>query len=157
VQDTFIQAFSPSARASYDGIKPFGPYLMTIARNQVISRLRSEQREQRRRTSLAAEGPPPGPGSPEEAAMRSEVADLVAEFRGTLSAELRSFFDARYREDQNLMQAARALGLSRMKARIRDKKLRKRFLEFLRRRGYLQGTSLPDGLLMVTLSMMVRL
>ena len=66
VQDVFIQAFSARARESYDGVKPFGPFLMTIARNRVISLLRSETREQRRRTMLAAEGDPPGPESPEK-------------------------------------------------------------------------------------------
>jgi RNA polymerase sigma factor (sigma-70 family) len=147
VQDTFIQAFSPAARCAYDGLNPFGPYLLTIARNRAISQLRSETREQRRRGALAAEPPPEAPLSPEKAMLRREVQSLVAEFRETLPAELRRFLEVRYGEERNLLEAARELGLSRMRARLRDRKLRQLFVDFLARRGYLPHGGLPRGVL----------
>jgi len=137
VQDVFSRAFSADARLAYDGISPYGPYLLTIARNWAISRERSEGRERRRRDGLAAEGAPPGPDSPEEQALRAELRELVARFRGTLTAEQQRFLDARYGEDRSLLEAARVLGLSRMQARSRDQRLREAFVEFLRREGYL--------------------
>ena len=151
VQDVFIQAFSERARQSYDGIKPFGPYLMTIARNRVISLLRSETREQRRRSLLADEGPPPGPESPEKHAIRQQLNKIVQEFVSNLDPELAQFFLRRYGEDRNLMETARRLGLTRMKARIRDRKLRKQFLEFLRDRGLLSSAGELKGALMLML------
>jgi len=151
VQDSFIQAFSPAARQAYDGVQPFGPYLMTIARNRVISTLRSESREQRRRTALAAEGQPVGPESPERQAMRRELEQVVARFRDTLPPKLLLFFDTRYAEDRNLMETARRLGLSRMKARIRDQKVRQRFVSYLRKQGHLLSGKVPHGLLLLVM------
>lgn len=145
VQDVFIQAFSERARQSYDGIKPYGPFLLTIARNRVISLLRSEMREQRRRSMLAAEGPGPGPDTPERAAMQRQLEQLVARFIDGLDPALAEYYRVRYQGDHNLMQTARQLGLSRMKARIREQKLRQQFVEFLRRQGVLEQVGRGRG------------
>jgi RNA polymerase sigma factor (sigma-70 family) len=40
VQDVFARVFSDSARLSYDGIRDFGPFVATIARNVLTSWLR---------------------------------------------------------------------------------------------------------------------
>ena len=150
VQDAFILAFSEAARHAYDGISPFGPYLLTIARNRVISQLRSDTREQRRRVALASEPLPEAPASPEKQLLRREVQELVAEFRQTLTPELKRFLEVRYGEERNLLDAARRLGLSRMRARLRDRKLRQLFIEFLERRGYL-----PHGMPIHHLALLV--
>ncbi len=136
VQDTFILAFGPAARKAYDGIKPFGPYLLTIARNKVISNLRSDQRELRRRREFSAEPPRESEPTPESVIMRRQMRELVEAFVGGLPGPYREFYQLRYGEELNLMETARRLGVTRMKARIREQKLRKRFLEFLRKRGY---------------------
>jgi RNA polymerase sigma factor (sigma-70 family) len=146
VQDTFIQAFSPAARLAYDGLHPFAPYLLAIARNRVISSMRSEGREQRRRTSLASEPRPHEADSPEQEAERRELRHLVSDFRSGLSEELRHFYDLRYVEDRNLLEVARELGLSRMRARGRDEKLRRLFADFLHRRGYLLSSGRSPSL-----------
>jgi RNA polymerase sigma-70 factor (ECF subfamily) len=135
VQDAFISAFSERARLAYDGISPFGPYLLTIAKNRVISQLRSDMREMRRRTRLSAEQPRVGPETPEEHAMRGELEELVRQFEATLPEEQLAFFQRRYGEDRNLLEAARMLGLSRMRARTVDRKIRQAFTRFLRDRG----------------------
>lgn len=141
VQDTFIQAFSANARNSYDGIKPFGPYLKTIARNRVISNLRSDQREARRRREFSAEPPREPTSSPESDAMRQELKQLVGRFVGGLPGRYRQFYELRYGQELNLMETARRLGITRMKARIREQKLRNRFLTFLREQGHDLGAS----------------
>lgn len=46
VQEVFLRAFSERARLAYDGLRPFEPYLLTVARNIVIDELR------RRRTAV---------------------------------------------------------------------------------------------------------
>ncbi len=135
VQDTFIQAFSATARSSYDGIKPFGPYLMTIARNRVISNLRSEQREQRRRREFLAEPPRESGPTPESEAMERQLRQLVGAFVASLPVEFREFYDLRYGRELSLMETARRLDLTRMKARVREQKLRARFLDYMRRKG----------------------
>ena len=139
VQDTFSHAFSPAARQAYDGVSPFGPYLITIARNQVISRLRRDFRELRRRTALAADVAPRGPETPEESAIRSEREQLIEEFRATLDADQLRFLELRFREERPLLEAARMLGLTRMKARTLEQKIKQALIRFLKKRQVLGG------------------
>ncbi|MGB1013782.1 MAG: RNA polymerase sigma factor, partial [Nannocystaceae bacterium] len=40
LHETFRRAFEPRARDGYDGIRPYGPYLRTIARNIVLQTFR---------------------------------------------------------------------------------------------------------------------
>jgi len=145
VQDAFIAAFSERARQSYDGISPFGPYLLTIARNRVISQLRSDARELRRRTRLSAEQPDDPPPTPEELAIRAELEQLVLTFKQTLQPDQLAFFNRRYTDDHNLLETARLLGLTRMQARTLDRKVRQAFVRYLRERGYLQGPAGGGG------------
>src|SRR3954447_20532861 len=38
LQETFVRAFGEQARLSYDGLRPFRAYLLTIARNLLVDR-----------------------------------------------------------------------------------------------------------------------
>ncbi len=44
-QDVFVKAFSPNARSSYDGLRPYRPFLLQIARNLRVDQLRQAGRE----------------------------------------------------------------------------------------------------------------
>jgi RNA polymerase sigma-70 factor (ECF subfamily) len=157
VQDTFIAAFSKRARAAYDGVNPFGPYLLTIARNRVISQLRSERRELRRRARFETEGQAPAPvRTPEEQAIEKELEEVVLAFRESLEPGQRRFFDLRYTEDRNLLETARVLGVTRMRARTLDRKVRDRFVRFLRERGHLKGPTPGGGSTSALLLMVMR-
>jgi RNA polymerase sigma-70 factor (ECF subfamily) len=155
VQDTFVQAFAPSARQAYDGINPYGPYLMTIAKNRVISQLRSDWRELRRRTALAAE-PKPLSGEledPEEQSMREERRSIVEAFRSTCTPLQLRFLDHRYRDELSLLETARRLGMTRMKARTLEQKIRRQLLRYLRKRGLLRGAVGSGGPSLWTLTL----
>src|SRR5262249_47435933 len=45
VQEVFTRAFSQKARTAYDGLRDYGPYLFTIARNAVADAFRRLGRE----------------------------------------------------------------------------------------------------------------
>src|SRR5262245_54862645 len=45
LQDAFFKAFSPTGRQGYDGLRDYGPYLLTIARNCFIDWARARGRE----------------------------------------------------------------------------------------------------------------
>jgi hypothetical protein len=77
----------------------------------------------------------------------------VGEFRASLPEDLRQLLELRYGEDRNLLEAARILGLSRMRARRLDSKLRELFASFLRRRGYLAGPGSGPGSLLSLLAL----
>ncbi len=40
-QDVFIRAFAPRARLAFDGLSPYRPYLLQIARNLMIDQARA--------------------------------------------------------------------------------------------------------------------
>ena len=44
-QDVFVKAFSPSARSSYDGLRPYRPFLLQVARNVRVDQLRRAGRD----------------------------------------------------------------------------------------------------------------
>ena len=44
-QDVFVKAFSNNARMSYDGLRPYRPFLLQVARNLRIDQLRQAGRE----------------------------------------------------------------------------------------------------------------
>lgn len=148
VQDVFVKAFNDAARQAYDGVSPFGPYLSRIARNHVISELRSEKREMRRRERLAAEPREPAP-SPEGETLHAELVTIVAGFRETLDDRDRTFLRLRYEDELPLTETARRVGLSRMSARTLDRKLRQRFAKYLRRAGYVASGADPSLSLLV--------
>lgn len=45
LQDVFVRAFSKQARESYDGLRPYRPFLLRIARNLRVDRARQQSRE----------------------------------------------------------------------------------------------------------------
>ena len=44
-QDVFVKAFSSTARSSYDGLRPYRPFLLQVARNLRVDQLRQAGRE----------------------------------------------------------------------------------------------------------------
>jgi RNA polymerase sigma factor (sigma-70 family) len=45
LQEVFVRAFSPTARRNYDGVRDYGAYLTTIARNCFVDALRAHGRQ----------------------------------------------------------------------------------------------------------------
>ncbi|MCK6552709.1 sigma-70 family RNA polymerase sigma factor [Myxococcota bacterium] len=148
IQEVFRRAFEERARLAYDGLHPYRPYLLRIARNLVINDLKSKQpilfRFRAGRPVVlepaSDDGPealPSSERSPEDELEASEVARLVAEFLGGLDERERGVFRLRFEEGLAAEVAAEQLGLTRSKVRTTEAKLRARFLEHMRRSGYL--------------------
>src|SRR5262245_2887190 len=45
LHETFVRAFEERARLAYDGLRPYAPFVCTIARNLVIDAVRKHNRE----------------------------------------------------------------------------------------------------------------
>jgi RNA polymerase sigma factor (sigma-70 family) len=133
VQDVFVRAFAERARLGYDGLRPYRPYLLTIARNLLVDRARTANVERGRRADvdvdaiIASDGPIPGETTddPEQAAARAKVAAYVA----TLDPESRRFVELRF--EQSLSQADVADRLEVTRRRVRT--LEARVIKGLRR------------------------
>lgn len=141
LHETFRRAFEPRARDSYDGLRPYGPYLRTIARNVVLRGFRA--REVQFPEVADADGGPRRPieledtdaATPEQDVASQQVREVVGAYLETLEPVDRRLLTLRFVEGKSQRDVADALGLGRQVVRSREAKLRKGLLVFLRERG----------------------
>lgn len=143
VFETFARAFEPRARAMYDGVRPYGHYLLGIARNVVLEQLRRrdlpaglELEEMAGAELVDVQG--------EQLHEDRELEGLLQEFRRHLEGEEARLYDLRFVEGLPQEDASTLLGLSRIQLRRRERALKQRLLEHLHSRGYLRDLQ-PDG------------
>lgn len=137
--ETFARAFEPRTRAAYDGTRPYGHFLMGIARNVLLEEMRN------REVAVGLE-PFGDQGEVEEeggglaqSLEDREVEGLVAGFKEGLSQEERRLFELRFGEGLPQEAAASRMGLTRIQVRRREHGIKTRLLGFLQARGYLEG------------------
>jgi RNA polymerase sigma-70 factor (ECF subfamily) len=139
LHETFRRAFEPRARTAYDGIRPYGAYVTTIARNLVLRSFRAREvlfpladGEHSIAATLAPidEGP-----SPEREVHDAEVRELVVAFLVTLEPEQQRLVQLRFVEGLSQRDAGEALGLGRQRVRTSEKQLRRQLLVYLREHG----------------------
>jgi RNA polymerase sigma factor (sigma-70 family) len=158
VHDVFARAFSERARLAYDGLSPYRAYLLTIARNVVIDDFRRKENVLVE-YSLDARPDPEAPNDAGGAALVSEpfsgtveatgfpsldveakeVVDLVRVFRATLPEREQRIFTLRFEEEKDHAVIAEETGMSPSKIKTSEQRIRERFFEFMRGRGYFQG------------------
>jgi RNA polymerase sigma-70 factor, ECF subfamily len=150
VQEVFRRAFEERARLAYDGIHPYRPYLLRIARNAVINDLKSRQPilfrfrvgrpviiESDSASALDPDLISSPERSPEEVLESEEVAKLVDTFKRTLDERGLGVFRCRFEEGLSAEEAGRRLRLTRSQVRTTESKVRASFLEHMQRSGYL--------------------
>jgi RNA polymerase sigma factor (sigma-70 family) len=136
VQETFIRAFAPAARQSYDGVRDYGPYLNVTARNVALRWLEKHGRESPVEpdalTSRLAT-----PNSPSEEALWEdpEILVIVHDYLAGLPEDMRAVHRLRYTLSVPQREAAEQLGMSRQHLRT----LEKRIQDGLRARIELHG------------------
>ncbi|HEX8822714.1 MAG TPA: sigma-70 family RNA polymerase sigma factor, partial [Archangium sp.] len=140
VLETFARAFEPRTRAAYDGVRPYGHFLVGIARNVLLEQSRE------REVAVGLEpfeeaGQPPLEGEGLAQSMEDrEVEGLLASFKAGLTAEERQLFELRFGDEELAQEGvAERLGMTRIQVRRRELGLKTRLLEFLQARGYLEG------------------
>ena len=149
VHDVFVRAFSDGARAQYDGLRPYGPYLERIARNLVLDELRRKEHRLRAHveqlpesSEVEAEYAPSRPQSPEGAAEERQLADHVAAYLETLNEREQTVYQLRFVEGLEQKDVARKAGLSASKVKTSERRIRDGFYIFLSKHGWLEGRSL---------------
>lgn len=135
VQEVFLRAFSPRARLAFNGLLPFRPYLLQIARNLLVDEWRKQGngRVEVSTTELeaAATLEPSADDELEDRTLRA----ATAEWCKALSPELREF--VRLRFEVGLSQAALAeqLRVSRRHVRTIEKDVQDGLHAHLRKLG----------------------
>ena len=127
LQEVIVRAFSPSARRGYDGLRDFGPYLTTIARNCFVDTLRVQGREVPKdpnELAVVVDDDPAGSGAP-DGWCDAKTLGVLTEFVKGLPADLQGIYQQRFVLGQSQEQASAELGLSRRAIRTGESRLRK--------------------------------
>lgn len=146
LQETFARAFSPKARASYDGLRPFGAYLATIARNLVIDRGRALVRDGQRIAPVDVNVVEDDAAvDPSWKIEEEQLARIAGAFRSSLTEPDLSIFRCRFEQHMSVREAAKALDLGLIVVRRRETRLRAALLDALREHGFLQNAKVRIG------------
>jgi RNA polymerase sigma factor (sigma-70 family) len=129
VQDVFIRAFSESARLAYDGLRPYRPFLLQIARNLRVDQLRQVARR-------AGQGEPAleldidelGASSDEAPAVEADLdwEQLVSKTERvvqSLGSEAQQLVRLRFIEELSQSAVAQRLGVTRRRVRTLERRL----------------------------------
>jgi RNA polymerase sigma factor (sigma-70 family) len=122
IQEVFVKALSPSGRRGYDATRDYGPYLLIIARNTMISWLRKRSCAQSVTRSVAVRA---GLDFEGRAPWEDDAIVAAAErYLSNLPPELHAAYRHRYVENLTQQQTARAMGISRQNLRTLEQRLR---------------------------------
>lgn len=147
VQETFVKAFQPKARESFDGVRPYAAWLATIARNILVDRARRLRRDAKVLCSVEDIDQMQDADSIDPTWQLEEAAlsKVLAAFEDELDEKDRALFKLRVRERRTHKEAAEALGVTVIVVRRRDVRLRVQLLERLRVAGFLQDAKVTIG------------
>jgi RNA polymerase sigma factor (sigma-70 family) len=125
LQETFVKAFAPAARAGYDGLRPYRPYLMRIAQHVMIDRFRRRQREPLAVIEDVVDDSVGGQagGDPGDSLHWRQLSAHAAEFVATLDDEGRRFVALRFEDDLSQDAVAERMGVSRRRVRTLEERV----------------------------------
>jgi RNA polymerase sigma factor (sigma-70 family) len=134
VQEVFVRAFTASARRAYDGLRDFGPYLMTVARNCFVDTLRARGREVLRNVEELVDALDGSVEEPQPTCDPKTQA-VVTQYLRDLPDPLRAVYEQRFVLGNSQEESAAAVGLSRRSFRTAEDRLRRGLRKALVRAG----------------------
>jgi RNA polymerase sigma-70 factor, ECF subfamily len=133
VQEVFVRAFAERARLSYDGIRPYRPYLLRIAKNLLIDQLRRREPalvlDEEAEALVPAE---PAPNPPEDLHWR-RLSEATSHYLAELSAEQRELVRLRFEEERSQIEAAEQMHVSRRRVRTLEARVQAGLRRHLKR------------------------
>lgn len=124
IQEVFVRALSEKARVGYDGLRPYRPYLLRIAKNLMIDRARRIGRRPKKvepRTEgldiddlIDRNAPMP---EPEEDLDWKEQRAVALRYMESLPPELGEFVQHRFVDCESQAAVGKALGITRRRVR----------------------------------------
>jgi RNA polymerase sigma factor (sigma-70 family) len=146
VQETFVRAFVATTRANYDGARPFQTYLFSIAKNLVLRECHHRDRlvhvEHLEETAEPITNYPfcsrdAYSETPEAHVQNMQLKAITDGFIAQLNDEERRFFSLRFAKGFTQEGTAAKMETTRARIKLLEKNMRKRFLDLLRKNGYL--------------------
>ncbi len=138
VQEVFVRAFAERARLAFDGVSPFRPWLLRIAKNLMID-------EGRRSGRLVLEGDilpraedahEPLPVSPEEELEWKSLREETRSYCATLDERARRFVTLRFEEERSQAEVAELMNTTRRQVRTLEDTIRDGLRNHLKSKGY---------------------
>lgn len=137
VQEVFVRAFAERARMAYDGMRPYRPYLLTIAKNVMIDRARTRSAEAARTTEIDVDAiivtDAALPGEVEESVEQAQLRTAAAAYVETLEDELRAFVRLRFDQDLSQIDVAAQLGVTRRRVRTLEDRVMTGLRKYLKK------------------------
>jgi len=133
VQDTFVKAFSAGARASFDGLRPYRPFLLRITKNLMIDRFRARRNAAAAPVDELDEVADTGTQEPEEDLHWRSLSEATAAFVAGLDAESREIVRLRFESELSQDVVAAQLGCSRRRVRTVEHRVKAGLKRHLRR------------------------
>lgn len=145
-QEVFARAFTERARLSYDGLRPYRPFLLTIAKNLRIDQLRRGRRERPMSDFEASdlnvddliEGRadlPMGSLPPPEDLDFKRLREATGRFVATLDDTSKEVVRLRFEQEETQDAVAEKLGISRRRVRTLESRLQSGLKRFLQKEG----------------------
>lgn len=146
LQEVFLRAFDDRARMAYDGLRPYRPYLLRIAKNLRIDVARRERHLCSGDSSgarsrgvdidrLIEEASPPSPRNLDEELHVHTRLRATRDFVDGLSEVERQFVQLRFVEEHPQASVANQLNITRRKVRSLETSIQQQLLEYLAARG----------------------
>jgi RNA polymerase sigma-70 factor, ECF subfamily len=137
IQEVFVKAFGERARTGYDGVRPYRPYLLTIARNVMIDRARERSSEQGRASEIDVDAIIASdaaiPGVVEESDEQQRLRARTAAYIEGLDAELKQIVALRFEQELSQEDVAAELGITRRRVRTLEARVIKGLRRFLKK------------------------
>jgi RNA polymerase sigma-70 factor (ECF subfamily) len=137
IQEVFVKAFGERARTGYDGVRPYRPYLLTIARNVMIDRARERSSEQGRASEIDVDAIIASdaaiPGVVEESDEQQRLRARTAAYIEGLDAELKKIVALRFEQELSQEDVAAELGITRRRVRTLEARVIKGLRRFLKK------------------------
>ena len=134
MQETFARAFTEKARGAYNGIDPYRPYLMRIAKNLLIDRFRAASKHE---VELDDNAPFELGEEPVDLDWEQRRAATV-EYLATVDPEMRQIVRLRFEDELSQDEVAAKLGCSRRRVRTLEARAQKELRTWLHKRGLLR-------------------
>ena len=148
VQETFVKAFGEKARTSFDGLRPYRPFLLRITKNLMIDRFRARRKEGLREDGdgvgdidaiLEANGAFADAPRQEHDLHWQRLAVATKTFVATLTPEAREVVRLRFEEDLSQEACAETLGCTRRRVRTVEEQVQKQLRSYLKHAGMLES------------------
>lgn len=124
IQEVFVRAFGERARHAYDGLSPFKPWLLRVAKNLMIDEARRSGKFSDAIDATELDICEPAPMSPEEELDWKAKREVTKAYCATLDPELKRLVQLRFEEERPQAEVAEAMGITRRRVRTLETHVR---------------------------------